>query len=425
MSSKINCPNCGGAKSTERKGDVWRQMKSSDFLPMAARECGDCGHVWEPPVPKWALVLILLLGILGVGVTGVAFAIGVKHVFRQILLSIMSILFIVTCIARLRNREPKTITPGRKLGGFAAVTEISTDLTPNVVAVLPPPVAPPRPRVWTVFITYVVTQVLDLIVAGVVSVLIAGKMRSWSFTSTEEFSSAVTAAGATVTGALGTILCTMVIFAGAAILGALLSPHPWRKRLRLEPVKLTRLGWIAGIGGIFAIGLVLKSLDGLSLVPKSPVWEDLAAFIRGLSGMKLLATVFVVGVAPGIAEELLFRGYIQTRLCARWGVSWGIFWTALMFGVMHLDLVQGVFAVIVGVYLGYITEKTGSVLPAVILHAANNTVATLMVDHLSVDIVGRWPNVVTLVAGFAVVWVCVRYLGSNLSTTTAPPVVAR
>ena len=67
-----------------------------------------------------------------------------------------------------------------------------------------------------------------------------------------------------------------------------------------------------------------------------------------------------IGVLPGFAEELLFRGYVQTRLSQRWGRWWGVGIAAALFGIMHIDPVHGTFAGIFGLYLGYLTERAAA-----------------------------------------------------------------
>jgi len=77
--------------------------------------------------------------------------------------------------------------------------------------------------------------------------------------------------------------------------------------------------------------------------------------------------------------------------------------TSLLFGLNHWDLVQGTFAVAIGIYLGYLTERTGTIWPAIFCHAANNSLATLAAAG-DVDLVGFLGPVTTVVA--AVAFVC-------------------
>ena len=86
----------------------------------------------------------------------------------------------------------------------------------------------------------------------------------------------------------------------------------------------------------------------------------------------------VVGVLAPIGEELFFRGYLQTRLRQVWRPGPAILVTALAFGVIHGEPVHGVLAFLLGLYLGLVTERAASVVPAVVCHAANNSVSVVL-----------------------------------------------
>jgi membrane protease YdiL (CAAX protease family) len=242
---------------------------------------------------------------------------------------------------------------------------------PEVPADTPQPI-PRKPRVWTVFVTYAaaIALMLVLAVAVLLAVVVVGGF---------PVESAVTSP----VSLFGLMLGSFVAMAGAALVAAWLSPTPWRRRLRLLIVPMPPPTLIVGVLGVLGIGMTFDSLDDLGLVPSSPTLEYIAAAMRELSPFALAAANLALGILPGIGEELLFRGYIQTRLCARWGVRWGIACTALMFGMIHLDFVQGTYAVIVGLILGYLTERYGSILPAMIIHAIHNTTAGFISEHLT------------------------------------------
>jgi membrane protease YdiL (CAAX protease family) len=92
----------------------------------------------------------------------------------------------------------------------------------------------------------------------------------------------------------------------------------------------------------------------------------------------------------GLGEELLFRGYIQSRLSATWGRpfrfydvnwGWGIVITSVLFGFMHVlnigSLVlgdwqpewwRGLWTFFGGLVFGFRREKTGSIVVPTILH---------------------------------------------------------
>lgn len=95
-------------------------------------------------------------------------------------------------------------------------------------------------------------------------------------------------------------------------------------------------------------------------------------------GPELLMQFLALCVMPAIAEELLFRGAFQglMRPC---GSAAAIFAPALLFGLLHLDLAQGLTAFACGVFLGWLAERSGSILPGMLLHLVNNALAFLTI----------------------------------------------
>ena len=93
-------------------------------------------------------------------------------------------------------------------------------------------------------------------------------------------------------------------------------------------------------------------------------------------GMELLLQFLVLCVLPAIGEELLFRGALQglLRPC---GSSVAIFGPALLFALLHLDPIQGLTAFVCAIFLGWLAERSGSILPGMALHFVNNCLAFL------------------------------------------------
>lgn len=82
-----------------------------------------------------------------------------------------------------------------------------------------------------------------------------------------------------------------------------------------------------------------------------------------------------IAVVPAICEEFAMR-CCSLGLLKKYGKSFGIFAVAIIFGLLHGNLIQFVFAGIIGLVLGYITLKTNSVVPAMLIHGLNNAIGS-------------------------------------------------
>ena len=97
--------------------------------------------------------------------------------------------------------------------------------------------------------------------------------------------------------------------------------------------------------------------------------------------MKVSWGYVALGLMAPFAEEIVFRGAIQRVLQNALGERnrWiAIVVSALIFGIIHFNLAQGLHAFLIGLLLGWLYSKTGSILPGFVFHWVNNTVAYLM-----------------------------------------------
>ena len=88
----------------------------------------------------------------------------------------------------------------------------------------------------------------------------------------------------------------------------------------------------------------------------------------------------VICLLAPIAEEMVFRGAALKKLLEwqperRWLM---IFLSALLFAFAHMNPAQFIHPLLIGLLLGWMYERTGSIIPGIIYHWANNTVAYLL-----------------------------------------------
>jgi len=91
----------------------------------------------------------------------------------------------------------------------------------------------------------------------------------------------------------------------------------------------------------------------------------------------LFVNLILIGIIPGIGEELLFRGIIQKEIFIRWQRPHLAIWvTAIIFSAFHFQVTGFLPKMMIGVILGYAYYYSGSLILPMIVHALNNSVAT-------------------------------------------------
>ena len=95
---------------------------------------------------------------------------------------------------------------------------------------------------------------------------------------------------------------------------------------------------------------------------------------------------FIVGLLAPLSEELVFRGAILRELLKWKENPWiGIIISAMLFSLVHMNPVQMPHAFLVGILLGWLYYRTDSIIPGVIWHWVNNTVAYVMYNLTNPD----------------------------------------
>lgn len=172
------------------------------------------------------------------------------------------------------------------------------------------------------------------------------------------------------------------------ILGATLSFVNWRQWTGALVVSLVTLGNLVIIALLLRKtpmpGEVLVMGIFVVLTPNALFWLD------NLLGPTIVRTLYIY-LLVGPTEEILFRGYVQSRLNMVWGrpysffgVRWGlgIIFASMLFGLWHVLIMpstpgvwlQVFWTTFAGLTLGYIREKSESIIPSSILHSVMNYV---------------------------------------------------
>jgi membrane protease YdiL (CAAX protease family) len=257
----------------------------------------------------------------------------------------------------------------------------------------PPPLpAPPlpyatiplirKPPVWP---SYLITFVLlaSQVAIGIFLGILGYAYVATTATGHAERQEAFAALFASTEMRLFLLTLTMSVNTAVVLIALACSRTPKRERIALYPA---RISWISY--AVFALGTIAFSLPFGLLMQffevHSPSLESIDQLLQESNHWQTAFSFFLIAIAAPISEELIFRGYIQTRLVERHGPFIGILVASLFFGFLHLDLVQGFFAFMLGIFLGAIAHRTRSIYPAIFCHFAVNAFSVLCAD-LTID----------------------------------------
>ena len=147
----------------------------------------------------------------------------------------------------------------------------------------------------------------------------------------------------------------------------------FREALLRLGVRAFRVGsavkWtLAAIGAYFLFAIVYTAIFG------APEQEDIAESFGSVP-----VQVLLIVVAAPISEEICFRGMLYGGLRERWPRIAAALFAGLIFGALHA--LTGLSAVPPLVAFGFVLcllyERTGSIVPGIVLHMLNNSVALL------------------------------------------------
>lgn len=124
-----------------------------------------------------------------------------------------------------------------------------------------------------------------------------------------------------------------------------------------------------GLGGAMLSNFMTNSfISFMNMLGLNPSSGELQ-IPDGVGGTALF--LVTISVLPAIIEEFAYRGIVMGAL-RKFGNSFAIIASSVLFGLMHGNFVQIPFAIALGCVMGYINIVSGSILPSVTVHFLNN-----------------------------------------------------
>lgn len=88
--------------------------------------------------------------------------------------------------------------------------------------------------------------------------------------------------------------------------------------------------------------------------------------------------LLLIGIVGPFIEETVFRGYLFQSFRTTGRVMGSVIVSALLFGMMHMNINQACYAAVLGVFLALAAEASGSVFASMIIHMLFNSTEVLL-----------------------------------------------
>tara|TARA_B100001250_G_scaffold173944_1_gene149646 strand:+ start:861 stop:1652 length:792 start_codon:yes stop_codon:yes gene_type:complete len=142
---------------------------------------------------------------------------------------------------------------------------------------------------------------------------------------------------------------------------------------------------------VFSLGIliIIDALDRIihSIIPTPDYIIDLGQIMQPESTLGYIFLFLAVVIVAPIGEEILFRGFLQKFLEEHWkDITRAVLVTSLFFAMIHFNPFWTIQIYLLGVVLGFLSWKTKSVIPSIILHSLNNGTAYILSIFNDIDV---------------------------------------
>lgn len=159
--------------------------------------------------------------------------------------------------------------------------------------------------------------------------------------------------------------------------------------------------------GIGMDGIV--ALTGVILSTIFPSYLEVSKTISNATGSYL--QLFSIVICAPIFEEIFFRGFIFGYLKKNFNIIGAIIVQALVFGIVHGNIVQGIYASILGIALAIVYLHYESLFACIIVHIVTNFFGSVVNGFL----VSKINNEVIIITIFVIIaTVCIYIPGTKI-----------
>jgi membrane protease YdiL (CAAX protease family) len=152
-------------------------------------------------------------------------------------------------------------------------------------------------------------------------------------------------------------------------LGVAVAPMGWRAlpALGFRPARFWTI--VLGAVGALIVSVAVSQLGEPEGVKQAlDVARTPSLFVASLVVMALLAP---------LVEEMVFRGLLYGWVAGRWGTTIAWFVSSILFAAAHVEPAHALLVLPLGLWFGWLRQRTDSLWPSLVAHIVNNGLAVV------------------------------------------------
>lgn len=194
----------------------------------------------------------------------------------------------------------------------------------------------------------------------------------------------------------GNLFCVITTFAATLLVGKFMLQIDFNSMLKPEKNHIKQAAvWFPACMTINTVMSVLAALLTFFLTSGGVRVPTVDFSLTKPGALVVILQISYVVIIGPIIEEILYRGVVLTLLMP-YGKGLAIFVSALLFGLMHGNIPQAIAAVAGAVMYGLIAVKFNSIIPTILIHIANNLIASYP-DYTTVYNLPGWIYYVVMI----------------------------
>tara|TARA_Y100001970_G_C14167289_1_gene822049 strand:+ start:435 stop:1229 length:795 start_codon:yes stop_codon:yes gene_type:complete len=156
-------------------------------------------------------------------------------------------------------------------------------------------------------------------------------------------------------------------------------------RINLVSIDTLQYSFILSLGVL----IIFDTLDRIihQIIPTPEYIIDLSQIMQPETTIGYIFLFLAVVIVAPIGEEVVFRGFLQKFLEEHWeDATRAVLVTSLFFAMIHFNPFWTIQIYLLGVVLGFLSWKTKSVIPSIILHSMNNGTAFILTVYNEINL---------------------------------------